>query len=98
MGMSDPRASRGNDDVPDYELATDEANQRVDTVVREITAQVRAGELERSEAVEALSDALREMAATDPDVTDITVRDAIVRELDPVLVAQGWQRLEPFEF
>jgi hypothetical protein len=96
--MSDPRASRGNDDVPDYELATDEANQRVDILVRGIAAQVRAGELERSEAVEALSDALREMAAADPDVTDITVRDAIVRELDPVLVAQGWQRLEPFEF
>jgi hypothetical protein len=96
--MSDPRTSRGNDDVPDYELSTDEANQRVDTLVREITAQVRAGELERSEAVEALSDALREIATTDPDVTDITVRDAIVRELDPVLVAQGWQRLEPFEF
>lgn len=96
--MSDPRASRGNDDVPDYELATDEANKRVDTLVREIAAQVRAGELERREAVEALSDAVRELAATDPDVTDITVRDAIVRELDPVLVAQGWQRLEPFEF
>jgi hypothetical protein len=26
------------------------------------------------------------------------VRDAIVRELDPVLVAAGWQPLEPFEF
>jgi hypothetical protein len=98
MGMTDPRASRGNDDVPDYELDTDEANQRVDTLVRGIAAQVRAGEIERTEAVETLSDALRELAAADPDVTDITVRDAIVRELDPVLVAQGWQRLEPFEF
>jgi hypothetical protein len=98
MDMTDPRTSRGNDDVPDYELATDEANRRVDALVREIATQVRAGELERTEAVEALSDALREMAAADPDVTDITVRDAIVRELDPVLVAQGWQRLEPFEF
>jgi hypothetical protein len=98
MGMSDPRASRGDDDVPDYELATDEANLRVDALVRQIAALVRAGELERSEAVEALSDALRELSAADPDVTDITVRDAIVRELDPVLVAQGWERLEPFEF
>jgi cbb3-type cytochrome oxidase cytochrome c subunit len=98
MGMTDPRASRGNDDVPDYELASDEANRRVDTLVQAIATQVRAGEVERTEAVEALSDALREMAAADPDVTDITVRDAIVRELDPVLVAAGWQRLEPFEF
>jgi hypothetical protein len=31
-------------------------------------------------------------------VTDITVRDAIIRELAPVLVAQGWPSLEPFEF
>jgi hypothetical protein len=98
MGMTDPRASRGNDDVPDYELDTDEANQRVDTLVREIAAQVRGGEIERTEAVEALSDALRQLAAADPDVTDITVRAAILRELDPVLVAQGWERLEPFEF
>jgi hypothetical protein len=98
MDMTDPRASRGNDDVPDYTLATDETNRKVDALVRGIAAQVRAGEVERTEAVEALSDALRELAAADPDVTDITVRDAIVRELDPVLVAQGWQRLEPFEF
>jgi hypothetical protein len=41
---------------------------------------------------------LRELAADEPDVTDITVRDAIVRELDPIIVAAGWQRLEPFEF
>jgi hypothetical protein len=96
--MTDPTTSSGNDDVPDYELASDAANRRVDDLVREIATGIRAGEIERTEVVEALSDGLREMAADEPDVTDITVRDAIVRELDPVFVAAGWQRLEPFEF
>jgi hypothetical protein len=96
--MTDHTVPAGNDDGPDYELASDGANRRVDTVVREIAALIRAGEVERAEAVEALSDGLREIAADEPDATDITVRDAIVRELDPVLDAQGWQRLEPFEF
>jgi hypothetical protein len=96
--MTDPRTFSGNDDVPDYELASDAANQRVDVLVREIAGLVRAGEAERAEAVEALSDGVREIADDEPDVTDITVRDAIIRELDPVLVAQGWQPLEPFEF
>jgi predicted dinucleotide-binding enzyme len=96
--MTDPRSSNGNDDVPDYELSSDDANRRVDALVQEIATGIRAGEIERAEAVEALSDGLRELAATDPDVTDITVRDAIVRELDATFVAAGWQRLEPFEF
>jgi hypothetical protein len=96
--MTDPTTSSGNDDVPDYELASDAANRRVDDLVREIATGIRAGEIERTEVVEALSDGLREMATDEPDVTDITVRDAIVRELDPVIVAAGWQRLEPFEF
>jgi hypothetical protein len=96
--MTDPTPPNGNDDVPDYELASDEANQRVDDLVREVAAMIRAGEAERSEAVEALSDGLRELATTEPDVTDITVREAILRELDPVIVAAGWGRLEPFEF
>jgi hypothetical protein len=96
--MTDPRTSRGNDDAPDYELASDAANQRVDLLVREVAAMVRSGEAERREAVEALSDGLRDLATDEPDVTDITVRDAIVRELDPVVVGAGWDRLEPFEF
>jgi hypothetical protein len=96
--MTDPRASTSNDDGPDYELADDAANQQVDLLIRGIAAQVRAGEIERVEVVEALSAGVRELSAADPDVTDITVRDAIIRELDPVLVAQGWARLEPFEF
>jgi hypothetical protein len=96
--MTDPTTSSGNDDVPDYELASDAANQRVDVLVRELATGIRAGEIERTEVVEALSDGLRELAADEPDVTDITVRDAIVRELDPIIVAAGWQRLEPFEF
>jgi hypothetical protein len=96
--MTDPTTSSGNDDVPDYELTSDAANQRVDVLVREIATGIRAGEIERTEVVEALSDGLRELAADEPDVTDITVRDAIVRELDPIVVAAGWQRLEPFEF
>jgi hypothetical protein len=96
--MTDPRTFSGNDDLPDYELSSDAANQRVDVLVREIATGIRAGEIERTEAVEALSDGLREMTADEPDVTDITVRNAIVRELDPIIVAAGWQRLEPFEF
>jgi hypothetical protein len=96
--MTDPRTSTGNDDGPDYELADDAANLQVDALIRGIAAQVRAGELERAEVVEALSDGVRELSAAVPDVTDITVRDAILRELDPVLVAQGWAGLEPFEF
>jgi hypothetical protein len=96
--MTDPSTSSGNDDVPDYDLASAAANQRVDVMVREIATGIRAGEIERTEVVEALSDGLRELAADEPDVTDITVRDAIVRELDPIIVAAGWQRLEPFEF
>ena len=96
--MTDPRTSHGNDDLPDYELASDEANQQVDALVREVAAMIRGGEAERAEAVEALSDGLRNLAAAEPDVTDITVRDAIVRELDPVIRAAGWERLEPFEF
>jgi hypothetical protein len=96
--MTDPSTSSGNDDVPDYDLASAAANQRVDVMVREIATGIRAGEIERTEVVEALSDGLRELAAEEPDVTDITVRDAIVRELDPIIVAAGWQRLEPFEF
>jgi hypothetical protein len=96
--MTDPRTSSGNDDLPDYELASDAANRRVDDLVREIATGIRAGEIERTEVVEALSDGLRELAADEPDVTDITVRDAIVRELDATIVAAGWQRLEPFEF
>jgi hypothetical protein len=96
--MTDPSTSSGNDDVPDYDLASAAANQRVDVMVREIATGIRAGEIERTEVVEALSDGLRELAAEEPDVTDITVRDAIVRELDPIIVAAGWPRLEPFEF
>lgn len=96
--MTDPTTPRGNDDVPDYELASDEANRRLDDLVREVAAMIRGGEAERSEAVDALGDGLRDLAATEPDVTDITVRDAILRALDPVIVAAGWPRLEPFEF
>jgi hypothetical protein len=96
--MTDPTTPNGNDDIPDYELASDEANQRVDDLVREVAAMIRGGEADRVEAVEALSDGLRDLATTEPDVTDITVRDAILRELDPVIVAAGWERLEPFEF
>jgi hypothetical protein len=96
--MTDPTTPHGNDDVPDYDLASDEANQQVDDLVREVAAMIRGGEAERSEAVEALSDGLRVLAASDPDVTDITVRDGILRELDPVIVAAGWERLAPFEF
>lgn len=91
-------ADAADGDLPDFELATDEGNLQVDLLVRRIAALVRAGEVERREAVEALSDGLRGIAASNPDATDVTVRDAIVRELQPAFRAAGWQVPEPFEF
>jgi hypothetical protein len=96
--MTESTTTHGNDDLPDYELASDEANQNLDALVRAVIAAIQGGEVERREAVEALSDGVREIAATEPDVNDVTVRDAIIRELNPAIVAAGWPRLEPFEF
>src|SRR5579875_3526286 len=87
-----------DDDPPDFEMSTDDGNVKVDLLVREVAAVVRAGEVERAEAVEALSDGLRDITSTHPEATDATVRDAILRELNPVFAAAGWNGLEPFEF
>lgn len=86
------------DDLPDYGLMTDEGNVRVELAVRELTTAIEAGELERREAVVALADAVQEIAAKHPEVTDITVRDAIIRELRPAFDAAGWPVPEPYEF
>jgi hypothetical protein len=85
-------------DLPDFELTADDGNVRVDRLVRQVAAIARAGEIERREAIEALSDGLRDISAEHPDATDITVRDAIIRELRPVFAAAGWEIPEPFEF
>lgn len=86
------------EDVPDLGLADDEGNRRLDLLVREVAAVVRSGSVERSEAVVGLSDGLREIAATHPDVTELIVRDAVLRELKPAFEDAGWDVLEPFEF
>jgi hypothetical protein len=85
-------------DEDDYGLDTDEGNQRMQAVVGELVAQAERGEIERREAVVLLSDAVGEMSATHPEVTGITVRARVIAVLDPVFVAQGWERLEPYEF
>jgi hypothetical protein len=85
-------------DEDDYGLDTDEGNARMRALVGEIVAQVERGEVERREAVVLLSDAVEEMSADHPEVTDISPRTRLVMVLDPVFVAQGWEKLEPYEF
>lgn len=79
-------------------MTTDEGNARVDAAVRELAAAIQAGELERREAVVALGDAVHDISADHPEVTDITVRGAILRELRPTFDRAGWAMLEPYEF
>jgi hypothetical protein len=90
--------SQRDDDRPDYGLLSDDGNARLDLLVRELAAVIDAGSVERGEAVEALSDGLRAVAAEHPEATDITVRDAVLRELRDAFTKAGWALLEPFEF
>lgn len=90
--------SERDDDLPDYGLLTDAGNARLDQLVREVAAAIDAGSVARDEAVEALSDGLRAVAAEHPEATDITVRDAVLRELRDPFTNAGWELLEPFEF
>ena len=96
--MTETSPQQPPDDLPDYGLVSDEGNARLDVVIRGVDAAVRAGSVERSEVAVALEDAVRELSTEFPEVTDITVRDAVLRELRPAFDAAGWAPLEPFEF
>ena len=87
-----------DDDTPDYGLLDEAANARLHAVVRAVAVAVESGEVERAEAVVALGDGVRDLSASSPEVADVTVRDAILRELRPAFDAVGWSTLEPFEF
>jgi hypothetical protein len=86
------------EDLPDFGMDTDDGNGRVDLLVRQVAAVIHAGSAERREVVEALRDGVQEISADHPEVTDLTVRDAILRELKPTFEAAGWEILTPFEF
>ncbi|HEU5034735.1 MAG TPA: hypothetical protein VFT62_08285 [Mycobacteriales bacterium] len=96
--MTETSPQQPPDDLPDFGLVDDVGNQRLDLLVREVGAVIRSGSAERAEAVEALSDGFREISAQHPDATDITVRDAVVRELKAAFEEADWPLLEPFEF
>lgn len=85
-------------DVPDYGLETDDANVELHGVVDAVRSGVERGEYERAEALSVLSDGVRELSREHPSVTDITARDAVLRELDPTFERAGWPKLDPFEF
>jgi hypothetical protein len=86
------------EDLPDFGMDDDAGNGRVDLLVRQVAAVIDAGEAERREIVVALSDGIQEITGDHPEVTDTTVRDAIVRELKPTFDRAGWEMLTPFEF
>lgn len=93
-----PTGERRLADQEDFGLDSDAGNARLRVVLAEIVAQAERGEIERAEALVFLSDAVQELSADHPEVTDLSVRNNVVTVLDPVFVAQGWARLEPFEF
>jgi hypothetical protein len=86
------------EDLPDFAMTTDDGNVRVDLLVRQVAAVIDAGEAERREIVQALTDGVQDISRDHPEVTDITVRDAILRELKPTFQNAGWEMLAPFEF
>ena len=59
---------------------------------------VRSGECNRREALVQLSDLVYPIAGDDADVLDATVREAVVRELNPVLEQAGYTAMVPWEF
>ena len=82
----------------DYGLS-DDGNARLASLIDELSAQIRAGELNRPELLVRLSDGLRDIADTDdPDVLDQTTRIEIVRALEPALADAGMSMLTPWEF
>jgi hypothetical protein len=86
------------DEPADYGIDDERGNERLHLVLTELRDQVNGGEVDRMEAVELLSDAVRELSGTYPEVADVTVRTAIVTAVDPLFAGEGWERLELFEF
>ena len=96
--MTESLPQQPPEDLPDFGMTTDDGNGLVDLLVREVAAVIDAGGAERREIVVALSDGVQEIHADHPEVLDITVRDAILRELKPAFDQAGWEVLTPFEF
>jgi len=94
----DLAAGQPGDDQLDFGMTSDDGNERLRRVLAEVSAQVQRGEVERAEAVVFLSDGVQAISAAHAEVTDGTVRTAIVSALDPVFVQAGFERLTPYEF
>lgn len=90
--------SENDPDRPDFGITDDEGNAELSRLLAEVVVLTTRGEAERREAVVVLGDGVRELADRYPEANDVTVRTAVVRELDPVFVDAGWDHLEPFEF
>src|SRR4051794_22662910 len=85
------------DDLPDF--GVDEAvNAKLAAAVGQVTEAVRSGEVNRREALVRLSDLVYPIADDDPDVLDATTREAIMREINPVLTGAGFDAMVPWEF
>lgn len=82
----------------DFGLVDASANARLADAVAQVATAVRSGECNRREALVRLSDLVYPIAGDDPDVLDTTVRDAVVRELNPVLEQAGYTAMVPWEF
>lgn len=91
-------ALRTDEDQPDFGIDSDEGNDELRRMLADVVVRVQRGEVGRSEAVVLLGDSVADLSTRYPEVTDITVRTAIVETLDPVFTGEGWERLEPFEF
>ena len=96
--MTESLPQQPPEDLPDFGMTTDDGNARVDLLVRQVAAVIDAGEAERREVVQALMDGVQDISRDHAEVTDITVRDAILRELKPTFERAGWEILTPYEF
>lgn len=96
--MTESLPQQPSEDLPDFGMTSDDGNTRVDQLVRQVAALVDSGDAERREVVQSLSDGVQEISRNHPEVTDITVRDGVLRELKPTFERAGWEILAPFEF
>ena len=96
--MTESAPQQPPEDLPDFGMMTDEGNARVATALEQVSTSIDSGAVERREAVVALGDAVQDISAKHPEVTDITVRDAIIRALRPAFERAGWATPEPYEF
>jgi hypothetical protein len=82
----------------DFGLTDESANARLGQAVGQVATAVRSGECNRAEALVRLSDLAYDIAGDDPDVLDATVREAVMRELNPALEQAGFAPMVPWEF